>query len=171
MAVTALTANISRVVSVRLASGLDTHFSEWLTDAGPFQLSAFDLVAKMAEDLAGREYTAAADGSSWLDHTTIVGFSEFSRGALLNAQSGRDHSLTNACFLLGGNVKPGPRVLGASTDVGLAPSRTNLTTGLSDEGGDVLRPEHVIRALLTDAGVTEDIADLRVDPLTAIFNP
>lgn len=32
-------------------------------------------------------------------------------------------------------------------------------------------PEHVLRALLTQAGVAEDVADLRVEPLTALFTP
>ena len=39
--------------------------------------------------------------------TTIVGFSEFSRTALLNSRGGRDHALTNACFLAGAGVKKG----------------------------------------------------------------
>ena len=51
----------------------------------------------------------------------------------------------------------------------MAPTATNLTTGLQDPGGSVVRPEHVIRALLHDAGVTEDVADLRVDPLLALL--
>jgi hypothetical protein len=51
----------------------------------------------------------------------------------------------------------------------MSPTTTNLETGEPDPGGDVVRPEHVIRALFVDAGITEDVADLRVEPLRAIL--
>jgi hypothetical protein len=166
MAVTALTAGVSRVASVRLATGLDTHYDEWTRDQGPTQERGFNAVARMVEDLSSREY--GSTGSTWLDHTVIIGFSEFSRTAMLNASTGRDHSLTNAAFLIGGPIRGG-QFIGRSSDVGMAPTTTHLTTGLTDPGGEVVRPEHVIRALLHDAGVTEDVADLRVDPLLALL--
>lgn len=166
MAVTALTSGVSRVASVRLATGLDTHYDEWTRDQGPTQARGFAAVARMVEDLQGRQY--GSTGSSWLDHTILIGFSEFSRTAMLNASTGRDHSLTNAAFLIGGPIQGG-QFIGRSSDVGMAPTPTNLTTGLYDPGGEVVRPEHIIRALLSDAGVSEDVADLRVDPLLALL--
>ncbi|MFT5434344.1 MAG: hypothetical protein ACI9OJ_005057 [Myxococcota bacterium] len=165
-AATALKSGISRVVSFTAAVGLDTHYDEWATDQGPTQQRGFNSVARLVEDLENSEYKNS--GSSWLDHTTIVGFSEFSRTALLNARGGRDHALTNACFLLGAGIKGGTAA-GASSDAGLLPQPMNLATGLVDPGGEVVLPEHVIRALFHDIGVTEDIADLRADPLTAIL--
>ena len=52
----------------------------------------------------------------------------------------------------------------------MAPVATDLATGLTDaQGGDVVYPEHVYRALLTGLGVQEDIADYGVPPLTAIY--
>jgi len=166
MAVTAITADMSRVASVRLATGLDTHYADWTTDQGPAQARGFAAVARMVEDLQRRPY--GTGGESWLDHTVIIGFSEFSRTATLNADGGRDHSLTNAAFLTGGPVKGG-RFIGRSSDVGMAPMATNLVTGLPDPGGEVIRPEHVIRALLQDAGVADDVAGLRAKPLDALF--
>lgn len=168
-AVQAITSGISRVVSIRLAANLDTHYDEWTTDQGPNQERGFNAVARMVEDLASRDY--GTTGKTWLDYTTIVGFSEFARGAMLNANLGRDHSLTNACFLIGGNVK-GAQTIGMSSDVAMSPTSTNLETGVYDPAGEIIKPEHVLQTLMYDAGLMEggkDPADLRVDPLTAIL--
>ncbi len=166
MAATAITSGISRTVSITVATGLDTHYDDWERDQGPRQQTGFDLVAALMADLDEREYQGT--GESWLDHTVIVGFSEFSRTALRNSNSGRDHSLTNACFLAGGGIVGG-RVLGRSSDVGMAPQALDLATGQYDPAGEIPKPEHIFRALLTDLGIDDDIADLRVDPLTALF--
>jgi len=166
MAVTALTAGISRCVSIQVANGLDTHFDNWETDQGPNQQEGFDVVAAIMAELESIEYQGT--GSSWLDHTTIVGFSEFSRTPLINGNAGRDHSLTNACFLAGAGIQPG--VVGASTDVGMQPQPLDLATGLPSESGEIVRPEHILRALLHGIGVEDDIDDLRVDPFTAILS-
>lgn len=166
MAAQALTSGISRCISITPARGLDTHYQNWATDQGPTQERGFAAVAALASDLASREFQSTGD--SWLDRTVIVGFSEFCRTAMLNAEGGRDHSLTNACFLLGGGVRGG-QVIGRSSDVGMDPTPTNLTTGAPDPSGEIVRPEHVHRALLVRAGIADDIADLRVEPLAALF--
>jgi uncharacterized protein (DUF1501 family) len=167
MAVTALTSGVSRVVSIQVASGLDAHYDEWATDHGPAQERGFNVVARMIEDLEGREYKET--GSSWLDHTTIVGFSEFSRTAMLNANMGRDHSLTASCFVAGAGIRGG-RAIGKSSDVGMSPYACDLLTGEPDPGAEIIKPEHVYRALLHDVGVEGDPADLRVDPLLALLS-
>ncbi len=164
-AVRAVTQGISRVVSFRVGSGLDTHYQNWATDQGPSQERGFNLVARMVEDLESRPF--GNTGDSWLDHTTIVGFSEFGRTALINARGGRDHSLSSGCFLLGAGIRGG-QVIGASSDVGLEPGNTNLETGLPDPDGEVIKPEHILRTLLTDIGVSDDVADLRVEPIHAL---
>ena len=38
-----------------------------------------------------------------------------------------------------------------------------------DPAGDVLKPEHLYRAMLQEIGVTDDVADLRVEGLSALF--
>lgn len=166
MAATALTAGISRCVSFQAASGLDTHYDEWSTEQGPTQERGFNAVARLIEDLAAREYQGT--GTSWLDHTVILGFSEFSRGALMNTRGGRDHALLNAAFVSGGPIQGG-QIIGASSDVGMNPTPTHLSTGLPDPNGEIVKPEHVIRALLQDIGLTDDVADLRADPLLALL--
>ena len=165
MAVQAIKGGVSRVVSVQVASGLDTHFNEWADVQGPRQAQGFNAVARMIEDLEATEYRDSGD--SWLDHTVIVGFSEFSRTAMLNAREGRDHSLTNACFVTGAGIQGGVAI-GQSSDVGMEPMSADLATGRLDPGGEVPRPEHVIRTLMVNAGVTADDADLRVGPIDAI---
>lgn len=165
MAVTALTAGISRVATIRVANGLDTH-DNWARDHGSTLRPGFDVIAALAADLDSRPF--GNDGSTWLDHTTIVAFSEFSRTPLLNSRAGRDHALMNACMLLGGGL-PGGTVIGASSDVGMNPQAVDLVTGQLDPAGEILRPEHVLRTLMTRAGVLDDIADLRVDPIQALL--
>ena len=168
MAVTAITSGISRVVSIQVANGLDTHYDNWTTDQGPNQQQGFNVVARMIKDLKSKPYPGGS-GETWFDHVTIVGFSEFARGAMINQNSGRDHSLTNACFLAGAGIKGG-QVIGESSDYGMSPTRTNLTTGVrDDENGVVVRPENILNALFHDIGATEDPADLREEPLWALL--
>ena len=167
LAAQAIKGGVSRVVSIQAASGLDTHYDEWADEQPERQLEGFAAVARLIEDLQSSEYPGGS-GESWLDHTTIVGFSEFSRTSMINDRGGRDHSLTNACFLLGAGIAGG-QAIGRSSDVGMAPTPTDLLTGAHDPGGEIIKPEHIIRALLHDIDVVEDVADLRVDPLVALL--
>ena len=164
MASQAIKSGISRCVTVSITSGLDTHRDEWATVQGENQQTGFDLVAKLVEDLSTTQY--GDTGDSFLDHTTILGFSEFSRTPLLNQDGGRDHSLTNACFLLGAGIKGG-QVIGASSDLGMAPQPINLDTGVVDVGGEVIRPEHVLQTLFRQAGLGDE-PDMRVEGINAI---
>lgn len=166
-AVTAITSGISRCVSIEAATDLDHHGPEWSSSHGPRLEAGFDLIAAMIEDLESREF--GNTGESWLDRTTILGFSEFGRTPLINSSGGRDHYLHNACFLVGGGVRGGV-VLGASSDVGMAPLAMDLSTGALDEqAGEVVKPENVFRAILTEVGITEDAGELNAEPLTAIY--
>ena len=91
MAAQAIKSGISRCVSIQITSGLDTHREEWATVQGPGQETGFNLVARLIEDLSATPY--GDTGASYLDHTTIIGFSEFSRTALLNQDGGRDQQV------------------------------------------------------------------------------
>lgn len=166
MAAEALTSGISRCVSITPGRFLDTHFTSWATNQGPAQERGFAAVSALASDLRSRPYGTTSD--SWLDRTVIIGFSEFGRTPWLNHDGGRDHWLTNACFLLGGGI-PGGRVIGASSDVGMSPTPVDLQTGHPDAGGEIVRPEHIHRALLAHVGITDDVADLRAPALAAIL--
>jgi hypothetical protein len=166
LAAQAIKGGVSRVVSIEVTRGLDTHYDNWVDDQPERQMEGFDVVASLLTDLASSQYKGTSD--SWLDHTTIVGFSEFSRTALINDFTGRDHSLTNACFLAGAGIKGG-QVIGRSSNVGMMPVPLDLASGVDDPSGDIVRPEHIIQALFHDIGVTDDPADLRVDPLMPLL--
>lgn len=165
----ALTRGVSRCVSIEAARGLDTHFDNWIDTQGPTQTRGFNAVANLAEYLLETPYInkQGQEDGNWLDRTLIVGFSEFSRTPLINANNGRDHWLGNSCFLMGGGVKGG-RVIGQSSDFGMYPQGVNLLTGELDEGGETIRPEHIIRAIYDQVGIGDE-PDLRVDGLSAIF--
>lgn len=165
-AVTAITSGIARTVSIEAAKDLDAHGPDWASSHGPRLEDGFDVVSAMISDLESRPYKGTGD--SWLDHTTIVCFSEFGRTPLLNSSGGRDHFLHNACVIAGGGV-PGGRVIGQSSDVGMAPTRMSLATGAPDAGGEIIRPEHIYKAILEHVGITEDVGDYRVAPLTALY--
>ncbi len=166
MAVTALTSGVSRCVSIQLASGLDTHYDNWTNDHGPRQERGWNALARILEDLQARRY--GTTGDTWLDHTTVVCFSEFSRTAMINGNGGRDHSLTNSCLVAGAGIRGG-QVIGKSSDLGMDPLPADLDTGRPDPGGEVIYPEHIYRTLLHDVGVEEDVADLRVPPIGALL--
>jgi hypothetical protein len=51
----------------------------------------------------------------------------------------------------------------------MAPQRVDTATGRLDPGGEVILPEHILRTLMVDAGIETDIADLRVEPITALL--
>jgi hypothetical protein len=167
LAARAITSGVSRSVSVAIAGGgLDTHDDNWETNQGPNQREGFNSIARIIDELSE---TPHPDGkSSWMDHTNIVAFSEFSRTPMLNLRGGRDHWLMNACMVLGADVKGG-QIIGASSDEGMEPVACNLGTGQTELGGTVLKPEHVIQTLFHGAGITDDPADLRCEAIDALL--
>lgn len=169
LAVQAICSGMTRCVNVEVANGLDTHFDNWTTEQGARQEQGFNVVSRIADDLASREYYGT--GRSWLDHTVIVGFSEFSRTPLLNDNGGRDHALTNASFLLGAKVNGG-QVIGSSSSLGMQPMAVNLQTGqavTNPSAGEVVRPEHILQTLYSEVGIQEAEVDLRVSALPTLL--
>ncbi len=165
-AVTALFNGISRVVCIEPCGDLDTHGPEWADSHGDSLRSGFNLMAAMLSDLKNTEYKDT--GESWLSRTTVVAFSEFGRTPLINSSGGRDHYLHNACLLAGGGVRGGT-VIGASSDIGMAPQPVDLQSGALDPAGTTLRPENIWRALQVRAGITDDVTDLGAEPLSALY--
>ncbi len=168
MAAQALTKGISRCVTIKVADGLDTHQGgPWETDHGPSMREGFDAISALATHL---EDTPFGDepGDNWLNHTTIMCFSEFSRAPELNSNGGRDHHLINAMMMLGGSIKGG-QVLGATTDLGMMASPFDLATGTVSAMGELVGNNHIARTLLHSIGIEEDIGDFRANPITALL--
>ena len=167
MSYQALTNGISRCVTFRATGGLDAHSGEsWINNHGPALAQGFNSVAALARELEATPYPT---GGSWLDHTTIVCMSEFSRGPKLNRSGGRDHYITNSSLLMGGGIVGG-KIIGATDANKMRSQAIDLSTGLVDhEHGVRVSHEHIARTLLHSIGVTADIADLREDAITALI--
>lgn len=159
---TALKRGISQCVSINLTGGLDTHFGTQLTHATN-QRRGFDALAMLVDDLRG---TAHPAGGNFMDHTTILVFSEFARTPLINASGGRDHHISNSCLLMGAGVKHN-YVFGASGDIGMSPGTFDLRTGQPTPTGENILPEHIIATVLASARL--DYAITRVSPLQPIL--
>lgn len=163
LAAQAMKTGLSRVVSVALATGLDTHDNTWANDHSTRLNEGFEALSRLIGDLRNSE---SPGGGSFWSKTTMVVFSEFCRTPRLNARNGRDHHLTN-CALLGGGGLKGGMVVGGSSDQGLGPLKINLATGRPDESGPNLTPEHVLTTALESAGL--DARDLRSEPIGALL--
>ena len=168
MAAQALTKGISRCVTIKVADGLDSHQgSSWQTDHGPSMREGFDAISNLATYLSLTPFFGDPS-DNWLNHTTIVCFSEFGRGAELNSNGGRDHSLINAMLMLGGGIKGG-QVIGATSDVGMQAQAVDLSTAALSDAGELIGNNHIARTLLHSIGVEEDVGDFRVPPLLALL--
>lgn len=168
MAAQALTKSISRCVTIKVADGLDTHQgSSWQTDHGPLMRDGFDAISNLASYLEATPFSDAP-GDNWLNHTTILCFSEFGRSAELNSNGGRDHNLINAMLMLGGDIKGG-QVIGATSDIGMQAQAVDLNTGELAEDGEFIGNNHIARTLLHSIGVEADVGDFRAPPLLALL--
>ncbi|NMO16076.1 DUF1501 domain-containing protein [Pyxidicoccus fallax] len=159
---TALKKGIAQCVTINLTGGLDTHFGTQLTHANN-QRRGFNALASLVDDLRESDHPK---GGKFLDRTTILVFSEFSRTPLINASGGRDHHLCNSCLLIGAGLKHN-LVFGKSGDIGMSPGTFDLRTGAADPNGENIFPEHVIATVLASAGL--DYSITRVEPLRPIL--
>ncbi|HEX5753656.1 MAG TPA: DUF1501 domain-containing protein [Archangium sp.] len=160
---TALKLGISQCVSINLVGGLDTHFGTQTTHLTNLR-TGFNALSLLVDDL---ERTAHPSGGNFMDHTTLLVFSEFARTPLINATNGRDHHLTNSCLLMGAGVKHN-RVFGHSGDIAMAAGLVDLKTGARDpNNGENILPEHIIATVLASAGL--DYSITRVEPLKPLL--
>jgi hypothetical protein len=140
--------NVSNCVTMRLTQGLDTHDATWPTNQPRLQYEAWRALGTLVDDLKTLD---PVTGKRLIDTTTMVVFSEFSRTPALNAFGGRDHSLTNACLIIGAGV-PHNRVIGASSAIGMAPQRIDPMSGAVSSTGVDLRPQDVWASVLQANG-------------------
>ena len=150
-----------------MTPSLDAHQKDrWTDDHGPDIQNGLNALARLMEDLSSTPYNST---SSWMDHTTIMCFSEFGRGALRNINGGRDHSLINSMLLMGAGIKGG-QIIGASSDVGMQAQGVDLATGQLDAEGALITNNHVARTLMQSIGIEEDVGDYREEPISALLS-
>jgi hypothetical protein len=161
---TALKRGVSQCMSINITGGLDTHFGTQLTQANG-QRVGWNALGDLVTDLRG---SAHPSGGTFMDHTTIFVFSEFSRTPLINASGGRDHHITNSALLLGAGISHN-KVFGKSGDVGLSAGLVDYKTGAADPNGLEILPEHLIATILASANL--DYSITRVSPLPGLLAP
>lgn len=159
---TALKKGISQCVTINLTGGLDTHFGTQLNHATTLR-TGFRALADLVSDLRATTHPA---GGNFMDHTTLLVFSEFARTPLINATGGRDHHLCSSALLMGAGLKHNV-VYSSSGDIAMAPGRVDLRTGLPDPDGRNVFPENVIATVLASAKL--DYSILRDEPLTSLL--
>ncbi|MCC6335762.1 MAG: DUF1501 domain-containing protein [Myxococcales bacterium] len=162
MVAVALRKGVSQCVSINITGGLDTHFGSQVTQATNQRLG-WNALADLVTDLRSTPHPA---GGHFMDHTTVLIFSEFSRTPLINAAGGRDHHITNSCMLLGAGLKHN-FVFGRSGDVGLSAGVIDHDTGLPSPDGFQVLPDHIIATVLASAGL--DYSITRVAPLKGLL--
>jgi hypothetical protein len=159
----ALKQGISQCVSMNLVGGLDTHFGTELVHATR-QREGFNALADLVDDLRKSAHPA---GGSFLDRTTFLVFSEFSRTPLINGAGGRDHHISSSALLIGAGIKHN-FAFGAAGDINMAPGVVNRKTGVPDAKGMNILPEDLIATVLASANL--DYAITRTEPLTGLLS-
>jgi uncharacterized protein (DUF1501 family) len=150
-----LRTDLSASVSTRVRGGYDTHGGEWNVDQPARLQEAFNAIGAMITHLR-------ADDPSF-ERTTVMVYSEFARTPKINGDGGRDHWFADTMMVFGSTLRSG--VFGASNDQDLGLLAVDPDTGLPDEGGVQLRPEHVMATLVQSLG--GDPSPYREPPLTA----
>ncbi len=150
-----LKTDLSAAVTTRVRGGYDTHGNEWADQQPQRLVEAFEAIGAMLTHL--RE-----DDPSF-ERTTVLVYSEFARTPKINGDGGRDHWFADTMMIFGSTLKRG--VFGASNEQDLGILAVDPVTGLPDENGVQIRPEHVMATLVQSLG--GDPSPYREDPLTA----
>jgi uncharacterized protein (DUF1501 family) len=147
LALDALQQDISQAVMLNTRLGWDTHDTN--TDQAGFHETTFAGLMQLLDGLATRPGRAA--GSTMLDDTVVVCYSEFSRTPKLNSALGKDHWPVTSALVCGAGIKGG-RGYGASTD-GVEADVVNFSTGARDPNGMTLMSNHFCAGVLKACGI------------------
>jgi hypothetical protein len=158
----AVKSGMTQVASVMIGVGTDTHFVG-NTGHAPLLYQGISALTAMLSDL---ERTTHPEGGNFLDHTTIMCFSEFSRTPMYNNFNGRDHHISNSCLLVGAGIR-GNTVFGASSNLGMGPMRWDFNNNRASDAGQNIQPEHIAATLLASANLDPYIT--RVEPIRAVL--
>ncbi len=164
LAVQAIKTGVSQVVSVAVGGGTDTHF-QGNADHARLLAPGVNAFTALLDDLRSSPHPA---GGTFLDHTTVIGFSEFARMPLFNSYGGRDHHAASSLMLLGAGIR-GNTVVGATTDVGMAPVPWDIVNNRASDSGVLMTPAHIATTLMASAGLSTE--RFREPPITAALVP
>jgi hypothetical protein len=167
----AIKQGVAQCVSVMIGNGTDTHFVGNPNHADALYAGTAALAA-LLDDLAKTEAPPELQrtgGKTWLDHTTVLAFSEFARTPLFNQFGGRDHHLCSSCLVAGAGIA-GDQIVGASGEVGMGPGRYDFRARrVVPDGGENITPEHIAATLLASAGLEPGAALLRVPVIEGLI--
>ncbi|HWO23746.1 MAG TPA: DUF1501 domain-containing protein [Kofleriaceae bacterium] len=147
LALDALAQDISQAVMLNTRLGWDTHDTN--TDQAGFHETTFLGLSRLLDGLAARPGRRA--GTTMLDDTVVVCFSEFSRTPKLNAAAGKDHWPVTSAMVMGAGVR-GSRAYGATT-AGVEAMPIDLATGAPRPDGITLMHGHFVAGVLALCGV------------------
>ncbi|NVB77067.1 MAG: DUF1501 domain-containing protein [Kofleriaceae bacterium] len=147
LALDALGRDISQSVMLNTRLAWDTHDTN--TDQAALHETTFAGLTQLLDGLAARPGGAA--GSTLLDETVVVCFSEFSRTPKLNSAQGKDHWPVTSAMVIGANVKGGC-AYGATTD-GLEAATVDFSTGEKSANGRAVMSSHFVAGVLKACGV------------------
>jgi uncharacterized protein (DUF1501 family) len=147
LALDAFDRDISQSVMINTRLGWDTHDTN--TDQSGFHETTFAGLTRLIDGLATRP--GSTTGSTLLDETVVVCYSEFSRTPKLNAQMGKDHWPVTSAMVIGAGVKGG-RGYGATT-AGVEAETVDFATGARSATGMTLMSNHFAAGVLQLCGV------------------
>lgn len=169
LAALAIKTGVAQCVSVMIGDNTDTHFTNNLDHANRLYPGIASLAA-LIDDLANSTIGPGhglPEEDKWLDHTTIIAFSEFARTPLMNQFGGRDHHLANSCLIAGAGIR-GNTVVGESGRVGMGIGLWDFVHHrVTDrpEQGRAITPADIAATLIASTGL--DHEDHRFDAAIA----
>ncbi|HEX5059936.1 MAG TPA: DUF1501 domain-containing protein, partial [Kofleriaceae bacterium] len=147
LALDAIQQDISQSVMLNTRLGWDTHDTN--TDQAGFHETTFAGLMRLVDGLAARPGRKA--GTTMLDDTVVVCYSEFSRTPKLNSQLGKDHWPVTSAMVIGAGVKGG-RGYGAST-AAVEADTVDFSTGDRSATGMTLMSNHFCAGVLKACGI------------------
>jgi hypothetical protein len=170
LAALAIKSRVAQCVSVQIGDGTDTHFSDNLDHANrlyPGIASFAALLDDLSTSRVGPNDEGIPENDTWIEHTTLLGFSEFARTPLMNQFGGRDHHLSSSCILAGAGIR-GNTVVGRSGEVGMGIGLWDFARNEATENPEIGRsimPPDIAATLLASARF--DPGDHRLDAAIA----
>ncbi|HEY5927049.1 MAG TPA: DUF1501 domain-containing protein [Kofleriaceae bacterium] len=147
LALDALEQDISQSVMLNTRLGWDTHDAN--TDQAGFHETTFAGLTLLLDGLAARP--GRQTGTTMLDDTIVVCYSEFSRTPKLNAVMGKDHWPVTSALVMGAGVKGG-RGYGATNEA-VEAETVDFATGARSATGMTLMSNHFCAGVLKAAGI------------------